>query len=234
MNTILFELLSLQGKEFVLRAYQLILGRDADQAGLKHYMEWLEQGRSQADVMRSIFTSREAEHFRNLDDIAGPDETFIDEAYRRLLGRSCDPVGRSYFLGRLKRGVGRKSILRDMRKSAESKHYSINIFLRMLDEYLRIDRRAKGPFGWLFSARQNEFHFRQIAWSIGEIMTRVDAILKEAREPLISHDSHTDVSNFRNVPQTVPSPLLSDRNYISLTPRAHEIYRQLDSAIHGK
>ena len=47
--------------EFVTKAYQLILGRQADPTGTAHYRKWLRAGKSRVEILADLMTSQEAQ-----------------------------------------------------------------------------------------------------------------------------------------------------------------------------
>lgn len=49
------------------------------------------------------------------------DREFIDAAYRAVLGRTADPDGERYYLGRLRGGLHKLAIVRQMRRSSEGR-----------------------------------------------------------------------------------------------------------------
>jgi hypothetical protein len=57
--------------EFVTKAYQLILGRQADPTGIAHYRKWLRAGKSRVEILADLLASREAQlaNRPGLDDL---------------------------------------------------------------------------------------------------------------------------------------------------------------------
>ncbi len=55
------------------------------------------------------------------------DAAFVDQAYRLLLGREVDPEGRRHYLGRLREGDKRESIVAQIATSAEAKMRRIDL-----------------------------------------------------------------------------------------------------------
>ncbi len=56
--------------EFISKAYQLILGRQADPTGIAHYRKWLHVGKSRVEILADLMASREAQ----LANMPGLDE----------------------------------------------------------------------------------------------------------------------------------------------------------------
>lgn len=61
----LHELLSLPSSIFLRAAYQLVLGREADEVGLLNYMEALSQGSGKDSILISLMNSDEARRLTN-------------------------------------------------------------------------------------------------------------------------------------------------------------------------
>lgn len=57
--------------EFVTKAYQLILGRQADPTGIAHYRKWLRAGKSRVEILADLMASQEAQlaNRPGLDDL---------------------------------------------------------------------------------------------------------------------------------------------------------------------
>ena len=72
------------------------------------------------------------------------DERFIYNAYHTLLGRAPDAEGLSYYLARLRSGIGKVEILAQIRLSTEGKSREIKI--PELDEAIRRHKLLKTPF----------------------------------------------------------------------------------------
>lgn len=47
--------------DFITKAYQLILGRQADPTGIAHYRKWLRTGKSRVEILADLMASREAQ-----------------------------------------------------------------------------------------------------------------------------------------------------------------------------
>lgn len=58
-ETDLTQLMATHGREFIVRAYQLVLGREPDQAGLEYYVNRLRSGRSKREIVAQIYLSQE-------------------------------------------------------------------------------------------------------------------------------------------------------------------------------
>lgn len=77
------------------------------------------------------------------------DRDFISCAYQTLLGRAPDHEGLTYYLGRIRSGISKISILGQLRLSNEGKRCAVN--LPGLDDAIRRNRWIQNPFwGWIF------------------------------------------------------------------------------------
>lgn len=76
------------------------------------------------------------------------DKDFISCAYQTLLGRAPDHEGLTYYLGRIRSGISKISILGQLRLSNEGKRCAVS--LSGLDDAIRRNRWIQNPFlGWL-------------------------------------------------------------------------------------
>lgn len=80
--------------------------------------------------------------------LALQDRSFISCAYQTLLGRAPDHEGLTYYLGRIRSGISKISILGQLRLSNEGKRSAVN--LPGLDDTIRRNRWIQNPFlGWI-------------------------------------------------------------------------------------
>jgi hypothetical protein len=90
------------------RLYREILGRNADNQGLRTWSRQLERGRSLNDVRREIAYSREA-------------ETEINNIYRQYFGRNVDRNGLRTWQAELARGRSLRDVQRAIQRSPEAR-----------------------------------------------------------------------------------------------------------------
>ena len=77
------------------------------------------------------------------------DEDFVVAAYELLLGRSADEAGTAYYMGRLRAGYSKLSILQQLRSSSEFQHPTLPV--TGLNKALKRYRASQIPvIGWLF------------------------------------------------------------------------------------
>jgi len=99
---------------FVERFYRLILGREADQEGLKYWVEQLQSGKlSGSDLANGFIHSTEFQN-RNLDDTE-----YVKILYRAFFNREADSGGLEHWLYELSRGASRDYVLNGFLLSLE-------------------------------------------------------------------------------------------------------------------
>jgi len=115
--------------KFLENAYRETLGRNIDRDGLKHYTKLLKQGYSQSDVLISLVKSEEfinkiltENHIiKNLSstDLIDSDQIFLENAYRKILGRKIDEDGLYHYTKLLKDGYSKTNVLMNLIESKE-------------------------------------------------------------------------------------------------------------------
>lgn len=145
------ELLQQPGEVFVRASYRTILGREADEAGVAHYVRCLARGEGKASVLMDLLHSREAVgvDLRKLSD-----EEFVDAAFRRLLRRPPDPAGRSYYLGKLEAHGDRNSVWAEIQMSSEARRCAAEI--KKIEHMARERRGTWRIFGHRAPRRSSE------------------------------------------------------------------------------
>ena len=97
----------LDDDSWVRGAYQRLLGRDADDAGLAHWKADLAGGASRDDVVANM---KRAPEYR---------DKFIGEAYKNLLGRDVGLEGIDYWGKQMEGGQSEDSIIANIKRSDE-------------------------------------------------------------------------------------------------------------------
>ena len=92
---------------WVRGAYQSLLGRDADDAGLAHWKSDLAGGASRDDVVGNM---KRAPEYR---------DKFIGEAYKNLLGRDVGLEGIDYWSKAMEGGQSEDAVIADIKRSDE-------------------------------------------------------------------------------------------------------------------
>ena len=118
-------LLGLSGEQFLQTAYQAILKRPADPAGLKWYLRRLANGYSKSSVLYDLYNSAEKMETRENRHLVRETERFSDEefllaAYQRILGRAPDPNGLQHYLSILNKSGDRLQVARAISRSKEA------------------------------------------------------------------------------------------------------------------
>ena len=128
------QLLTRDDDNFIAGAYQMLLRRDADPAGLEFYRALLGRGIARADVLLSLSMSQEAlsngrrsieldqhlaGHLGRIMRLEG--RRFVDQAFLSLLMRNADDAGLAHFVGQLESGRPKLDILVDIARSPEGR-----------------------------------------------------------------------------------------------------------------
>lgn len=100
-------------EDFIIRLYQVILDREPDAEGLLHWKNQMASGKTAADLVFFFFDSQEMKN-KNPDNA-----TYLDYAYRAILGREADEGGKAYWLAELEAGCTRKYVLSGFVNSQE-------------------------------------------------------------------------------------------------------------------
>lgn len=90
------------------RLYRQVLGRNADDRGLRNWSRELQRGRSLSDIRRELAYSREA-----------ADQ--INNIYRQVLGRNVDRNGLRTWQSELARGRSLRDVQRSIERSPEAR-----------------------------------------------------------------------------------------------------------------
>jgi len=110
-------------KTFIEAAYRWLLGREVDIHGLQHYRERLQTRMSRGGMLLDL--ARSAEALSRLRDGAAVrgvnDHSFVEAAYRAVLGRAADTGGLEHYLARMNAGTSRALVLRDLSNSREAR-----------------------------------------------------------------------------------------------------------------
>jgi hypothetical protein len=102
----------------IRRAYQDLLGREPDQAGLREYRrQMIDEGWGEAEVREAIRRSPEYRE-RNMMTRERAEE-IVRQAYLSVLGREPDPGARSYVDRVLRQRWSQQDVERELRRSAE-------------------------------------------------------------------------------------------------------------------
>jgi len=151
------------------------------------------------------------QHVDQLLELNGP--RFLSVAYQTLLGRSPDPEGTSYYLGLLRAGNGKASVIAQLGQSKEAKSRVPEIQLSGLDRLIARQKKARH---WLlrffFRAGRTERKFNQLEYELGCATGR---LIRLEAKIAATHGGAVDEGEIGENESRV-DPLL-------LTPRAQQI-----------
>ncbi len=136
----LVDLLLADDATFVRGCYDLLLGREPEETGLRGAVLHLRNGLCRLDYVEGMARSKEARfrgvQFEGFDDVLAlwsgvledavreildqPDDEFCERLYRLVLLRAPDPDGRHATLDRLARGADRLEVIRSLAESQEA------------------------------------------------------------------------------------------------------------------
>lgn len=102
--------------KLIVHYYQDTLGRNPDQGGLNYWVGRVRAGMTPAAVAAEFYAS--PEYFSRS---GGTAESWIRSLYAKLLGRTPDAGGLSYWTGRLSRGEPRSRLAYEFYQSVESR-----------------------------------------------------------------------------------------------------------------
>lgn len=129
---------------------------------------------------------------------------FVERAYFAILGRFPDPVGRCYYLARLRAGYSKIDLLDQLYRSAENKHSSEPIagfFVR-----LKKHRRASRPglawvyslFGYSHGNSRSERQSRALVRQLSNIRAEIKQFSHEfgVTMSVVARDQHRECAPF--------------------------------------
>lgn len=163
---------------FIKASFRILLGREADAAGLSHYMRRMALGDSRPDIHRSIVGSKEY-HSRALHDdlMILSKEDFVEAAYRRILGRAPDAEGAAHYQEHLRVGKARRLILRDLSYSREARSHPLS----------RLRAQIEASVGRRFGILRGRRAARQMAsleFALSSAINRVEVDLHQQMSSL--------------------------------------------------
>lgn len=149
---------NLGDEAYVQKAYQSTLGRVADSAGLRNYLDRLRAGVTRAQIWSELAASDEAKRFSarqsvvdqsrkkevnramSLAELLAMDGSeFVQQAYRLVLGREADPTGLHDYTQRLAEGASQSQLLADLRcdpegQAFDSKLAGLNDWVKLVQQ----------------------------------------------------------------------------------------------------
>jgi FkbM family methyltransferase len=193
-----------------------------------------------------------------LDELlAYHDQQFVRTAYQTLLGRTPDPEGLSYYLGRLRIGYSKLQIVTQLRLSKESNARAVN--LPGLDTAMQRYQRGQYPLvGWLFrllegtesnhpterNLRAIERQINRLDHELGSITQQLARLEPESTRRLANPEQavgalqasinslSVNTGGERDQPEPLPPPLASPEPDLSgLSIVAQRIFTGLSQAV---
>ncbi|WP_406857267.1 class I SAM-dependent methyltransferase [Alsobacter sp. KACC 23698] len=165
-----------------------------------------------------------AQRVYRIEDFGGFDEeTFLRQAYRIVLGREIDEVGRSYNLPALRAGhISRVRVLGALRRSAEGREHGVTI--KWLLPATVLDRLAGLPgVGRFFAPLMpllvkpaTDRRLADLAVKHLELIAAVNASLTAVRKSLVEFETRLDEANREAAAARVQSKLAMDRSQAAI------------------
>ncbi len=159
-----------------------------------------------------------------IEEFGGFDEeTFLRQAYRIVLGREIDEVGRSYNMPALRAGhISRVRVLGALRRSAEGRAHGVTI--KWLTPATVLDRLAGLPgVGRLFAPLMplvvqpaTDRRLADLSVKHLELVAGVNASLTALRKSLVEFETRLDEANREAAAARVQSKLAMDRSQTAL------------------
>lgn len=126
--------------------YQLAVGRSPDAAGLAYWRDRLAAGTPVAGLAAAVLGSDEAFELGG-----GTPEGYVDRLYERVLGRSPDASGRSYWAGQIRAGAPRTLLAGALFQSVE--HRTARV-VALYDDLLGRSPEPAGRAYWVDALRR--------------------------------------------------------------------------------
>ncbi len=120
---------NLSDEDFVKKVYKVIMGREADEGGLKYWTAKLKEGMSRDQVVNEFLNAQEFENLAKDYDIEAKDpvKEFIERFYTKALHRDADPNGSQYWSKELKNAQKTaKEVAKQFFNSKEFKEQNLN------------------------------------------------------------------------------------------------------------
>lgn len=149
----IIDLLSLAPSEFFAQCFILLLGRSPEPKAQHDGEVALRLGRGRVPMLINIYRSREAKAYRDRLFVQSNDADFIDEAYKRYLGRPVEKAGLDHYLVQLKRQK-RKKFLAKLSRSAEARAVGT-----LWNDVEQLNRRLlHDRWPWRWAAHRRRLH----------------------------------------------------------------------------
>lgn len=165
-----------------------------------------------------------------LDDVA-----LVDALYRTVLKRKPDPDGMEFYVGQLRSGHSKGSVIADIAASPEAR--AAGPALPGLRKFIAVQKwRARSPLRLIKFRRQREMQVHRLENSLGRILSDIDSLKQEVRQRFEAIEDRLQLTTEREAPlRAEPTmPLPGDARAVDLSGvplMARRIYRELSAAI---
>ncbi|WP_293034408.1 FkbM family methyltransferase [Paraburkholderia sp.] len=209
-------------------------------AGDRHSISQVEPVITKTSEHNHIWQEGAMTPIQHVDQILELHDTeFLDAVYQILLGRAPDEEGGRYYLGRLRAGYGKATVIMQIGRSDEARAHNSN--LRGLRKLIKEQREANHWFWGIFSrGRRLETQVNRLEYELGQVARQLRNIREAGgahRDPVehpirvihTSHDNHTTEARRQTVVVSpAAEPATSD--IANLTPRTRHMLMQLRQA----
>ena len=174
--------------------------------------------------------------FRHVSQlIALNDVALVDALYRTLLKRAPDPDGQEFYVGQLRSGRSKGSVIADMAGSPEAK--AAGHALPGLRQFIAAQKwRARSPLRLIGYRRQREMQMHRLENSLGRILDDVVSLKHEVQQRFEAIENGLPLTTEKESPLQ-PESILSTPGEASAVDlsgvplMARRIFRELSAAI---
>jgi hypothetical protein len=174
--------------------------------------------------------------FRHVSQLfALNDVALVDALYRTVLKRAPDPDGQEFYVGQLRSGRSKASIIADIAGSPEAK--AAGLELPGLRRYVAAQKwRARSPLRLIGYRNRRESQMHRLENSLGRILDDVHSLRRELQKHVESTETGPNFTSEKEIPLPVEpsSPPPDDARSADLSGvplMARRIFRELSAAI---
>jgi hypothetical protein len=175
----LSDLMSLHGEKFIRKAYLSVLHRDADEAGLRTYLNRLSIGYGKKSILHDLLHSREAQAVQDpLSQHDISNEEFVSLAYRSVLFREADTGGFLHYLSILEKGGNRNEVIKDIMSSEEASNIK-RANKTLTDEIImsfKNEKMINKIFSFFNFGRCIDRSIGRVEWELGAVAAEVSRL----------------------------------------------------------
>ncbi len=167
------------------------------------------------------------QHVDQLLDLHG--SVFLAAAYQSLLGRSPDVDGERFYLGRLRAGHGKASVIAQLSRSSEAKTYEVGLRLAGLDHLITEQKKANH---WLwrmfFGTSRIVRRFNQLEYQLGLVANSLEKLELQIAAPRPATADGSCVGIAQSAPGVTGEEVSVDTS--ALTARARQLFARFSQA----